>query len=197
LGKRGLNHRKYFWTDELREDLRAAYAAGNKTRLTAGLDKLNKRVPKWPRSALKYEARRLGIETADHRRPWTKEEQTYLEDSLGVVSIKGIARHLKRSHESVASRADKLGLSRRAKEGYDISDLAALFGATYPEIKRWMDRGYLGKVHENIGNGHRVMPENVRRFAERHIHEYDLRRVDQLLFKLMIFEESYGAARWV
>jgi hypothetical protein len=193
---RGKSNRKYHWTDGLREDLRAAYAAGNKTAVTAALDKLQRQMPLWPRHAFKYEAARLGLETADHRRAWTAAEQAYLEDSLGVVSIKQIARRLKRSHGSVCSRADKLGLSRRAKEGYNMADLAKLFGESHHKIKRWMERGYLGKVHLHQ-DGHRVTAENVKRFTERHYHEYDLRRVDQVLFKLMIFEDGNGAERWI
>lgn len=180
----GRASRKYHWTPELREELRACYAAGRKQEISAALDRLQRRLG-WPRYALKNEAVRTGIITADHRRAWTAEEQAYLEESLGVVSVKQIARRLGRTVMSVESRAEKLGLSRRISEGYNMADLAAVFGESYHKVRRWMERGLLGPVHQV--QGHRVAETHVVRFIRAHAHEYDLRRVDQGWYKSMVF----------
>jgi len=183
----GYAHRKYNWTPELRAELQAAYRGLRKRELSAALSKLERKTG-WPRHAMKSEAIRMGIITGDHRRAWTAEETEYLAERLGVVSLKQIARRLGRSHGSVESRAEKMGLSRRVKEGYCLADLCALFGESYSKVKRWQERGLLGRVH--AVSGLRVAEENVLQFIREHHCEYDLRRVDQTLFKAMVFEEA-------
>lgn len=189
----GQERRRYHFSDALRADLILAYA-GKKTHVSRKLDELQRRTG-WPRWAFKYEAQRLGIITADHRRQWTAGEQEYLEEALGLVSIKRIARKLGRTVQSVTSRAEKLGLSRRAKDGYNMTDLAAVFGESTHKIRRWMDRGLLGQVRDQ--DGCRVKTDDVKRFVLLHYGEYDLRRVDQHWFKTMIFEDGHGAERWL
>jgi hypothetical protein len=188
--------RKFVWSDPLRAELRAAYI-GNKPHITAALDLLERRSG-FPRSALKYEAGRLGIGSADHRRPWTEAEQAYLEENLGDKSVWAIARRLQRTHGSVCSRAVRLGLSRRCRNRYNIADLVICFGESREKIRRWMDRGWLGTVEIHGGDeGHSVTHASVRAFVLRHYHEYDFRRVDQSWLKTMIFEDNNGAAHWL
>lgn len=184
----GQAHRKYVWTDALRDELRLAYAH-RKNGITAALDKLERRTG-WPRHAFTYEARRLGLITADHRRGWTAAEEEYVRERAGSVSPAAIARSLGRSIESVECKINRLGLSRRISEGhYSMNDLQEVLGESLHKVRRWMDRGLLGKVHE-VSGGKRVRTENVMRFLRRHCHEYDLRRVDQLWYKSMLFGEG-------
>jgi hypothetical protein len=162
---------------------------GGKAELTAGLDQLQRRTG-WPRSALKLEAKRLGITSSDHRRGWTREEVEYLREEIGTSTPTKIARRLGRSVESVIAKAERMRLSRRAQDGYNVADLALAFGVHHRVVQRWMDRGLLGRVMRNCGK--RVAEDGVMRFLTRHIHEYDLRRVDQVWFKSMVFGGRRG-----
>ena len=69
------------------------------------------------------------------------------------------------------------------QEGYTMTDLQIVFGENARKVRRWMERGLLGKVHESSGK--RVTEANVIRFLRNHPAEYDLRRVDQLWFRAM------------
>lgn len=175
--------RKYHFTPELREELRAAYLLTKYHRARA-IDRLVARA-RWPRHAFQAEAIRLGLPT-HHCRPWKAEEEAYLQETAGRVSAKQIALRLGRSVPSVESRIDRLRISRRdRREGYNVQDLCEVFGATFGTVKGWMRRGLLGKVHE-VG-GLRVNEAGVRRFVRTYPHEYDLRRVDQVWFKSVVF----------
>lgn len=180
----GRAKRKYHFTPELLEELFRAYC-GNKRELSAALDVLQRKTH-WPRWAFKLEARRRGWITADHRRPWTREEIERLREMLGTRPVKAIARALGRSPESVEAKAEKLRLSRRVREGYTIEDLAQCFGTYRAKVRHWIERGLLGRPVRN-GIAVRVHERSVLRFIREHAAEYDLRRVDQTWFKGMVF----------
>lgn len=182
----GQARRRYHWTAEQHELLRAAYAAGNRQRVTAALARLARSLG-WPAHALKSEALRLGLALEPRRRAWTAEEMEYLEAKIGTVSVTAIARTLGRSVLSVESRAEAVHLSRRAADGYTIADLQRVLGAHYQTVRRWMDKGLLGSVRQ--WQGQRVRTEAVVQFLRQHPHEYDLRRVDQRWYKGMLFGE--------
>jgi hypothetical protein len=175
--------RKYFFTPEIREELRLAYCH-KKHELTAALDRLAVKT-EWPRSAFKREAALQGWTTRDHQRGWTGAEEEYLAEHIGRASIKWIAAKLRRTFESVRAKGEHLRLSRRAQEGYNIADLQQAFGESAATIRRWMERGLFGKVHR--WDGHRVKELNVQIFIRDHTAEYDLRRVDQAWFKGLAF----------
>lgn len=183
MGDYGRARRKYHFSDELRDELRRAYCH-KKRELTAALDKLVRRTG-WPRHAFKVEATRLGLTTMDHRRGWTPIEVEYLREHVGSISVRRIAANLKRSVASVQARAEKLHLSRRPADGYSSHDLELAFGESNYKVRRWMERGLLGKVHRD--GGCRVTDKNVSRFLLNHSAEYDLRRVDQEWYKGTLF----------
>lgn len=180
----GLAHRRYHFTSELLDELRAAYG-GNKRAITAGLDRLCRRTG-WPRSAFKQEARRRGWISSDHRRAWTPAEVEALREKLGAVALKQIAKTLGRSVESVMAKAEKLHLSRRIREGYTLDDLRTVFGEGPDKVRRWYERGLLGRGSAN-GHGVRIAEGEVARFMRAYPHEYSLRKVDQEWFKAMLF----------
>ena len=179
----GQARRKYFFNEALTADLRAAYR-GNKCDLSRALDQLEART-KWPRWAFRCEAIRLGIVQGGHRRLWTAEEDAHLAEWLGRISVTAIARQLGRTVLSVESRAARQELSLRAREGYNLTDLAAVLGVRYLRVRGWVERGLLGRVRE--WQGLRVKEAAVARFIRRYPHEYDLRRVDEVWFKAMVF----------
>ena len=179
----GRHKRKYFFTEALTADLRAAYH-GDKTHLSRALDRLTT-LTKWPRDAFKREANRLGLVRRGDIRPWTPEEDAYLAETLGAVSMWAMARKLGRTRWSIESRAARLDLSRRVKWGYNLTDLAVAFGVHRDSARRWVARGLLGRTR--AWQGVRVEEKAVARFIRRYPHEYDLRRVDQTWFKAMVF----------
>lgn len=175
--------RKYHFTPELTEELRAAYRLTKYPRARA-IRKLMART-RWPKHAFQGEAIRLGMVT-HHRRNWTAGEAQYLQEAAGRVSAKQIAAPLHRSVAAVESRIDQLQISRRDhREGYCVQDLSEVFGAPLSKVNAWMQRGLLGKVHQ-VG-GLRVTEKSVMRFVRTWPAEYDLRRVDQVWFKSMLF----------
>jgi hypothetical protein len=181
---RSFNHpRKYVFTEDLLAELRFAYAGG-RPHITRSLNKLVARTG-WPRQAFTSQAMRMGLATSGRYRRWTAQEDEYLRENLGVLTIRTIAKSLGRSHEAVEGRGERLALSRRVAEGYNVSDLALVFGVHWTRAESWIRRGLLGKVHQR--GGLRVMERNVVRFLRTHPHEYDLRKVDQRWFKGMLF----------
>jgi hypothetical protein len=78
--------------------------------------------------------------------------------------------------------------STAAREGYDVGDLQRVFGESEGKIRGWLRRGLLVIVR----GSELVSGQAVARFASRHLHEYDLRRVDQFWFKSMLFGEPAG-----
>jgi len=193
VGARNKNQ-KYFFSPELRGELRLAYCH-KKHELTAALDRLETKT-EWPRWAFKLEATRLGLTTRDHRRGWTTEEDAYLAEHVGRVPIKSIANKLGRSFESVQARAERLKLSRCPQDGYNITDLAAAFGESMGTIRKWMERGLFGKVHRKGGaHGARVTERNVMLFIRLHSPEYDLRRVEQAWFKGLAFSANQNCGQ--
>jgi phage terminase Nu1 subunit (DNA packaging protein) len=94
----------------------------------------------------------------------------------------------------VQVKAAKLGISIRLSEGYNISDLAEVFGLHRSRIESWARRGLLGKHtgHGGHGGNIRFAETNVVRFIRRHPSEYDLGRVDATWFKSMVFGRYAG-----
>lgn len=80
-------------------------------------------------------------------KPWTQEEETYLAESWGHVTVAGIAAHLGRTENAVIVRVNRLGLPPYFESG-DYVTLNALFNALYGRnvntyhLKSWVnDRG--------------------------------------------------------
>ena len=188
--KFGQSRRRYWFDERLTEELKATYRARNRRELSKGLRRLEG-LTKWPGSAFRSEATRLGLSQGGTRRGWTEEEEEYLRERLGVVNVSKIAREMHRTVLSVESKAEKLKLSFRVREGYCVEDLCTVFGAHYSTVRSWMRRGLFGTVREE-GHSLRVAERDVHRFIRRHAREYDLRRVDQDWIKGMLFGRLAG-----
>ena len=178
----GLARRKYHWTPELVEEVRQAYC-GNRRGIGAALKGLMQRTG-WPAGVFCAEAARRGW--ARHLRRWSDVEDEFVSGHLGAWSSRRIARALKRTRLAVEARARELRLSVRVGEGYTLLDLQQAFGEGIHVVGRWQKRGLLGSAHRD-GMGVRIPDANVVRFIREHAREYDLRRVDQVWFKSMLF----------
>lgn len=180
--------RVYHFTTEMNEGLRAAYF-GDRTRLTEAITVLERKYPEVPRKQWLAQAKRIGVATTGRFRRWTDEEDAYLSERIGQVSMTAIARKLGRSREAVEGHAERLGLSRRrSDDSYCVSDLVKGFGVHFSVGKRWIERGLLGEVRRC--QGLRVSGEDVVQFIRKYPDLYDLRKVDQVWFKSMIFGRS-------
>lgn len=80
-------------------------------------------------------------------KPWTQEEETYLAEHWGHVTVAGIAAHLGRTENAVIVRVNRMGLPPYYESG-DYVTLNALFNALFGrnfntyQLKSWVkDRG--------------------------------------------------------
>jgi len=184
-GRRGSWSRKYRFTPELLDELRLAYCGG-KTELTANLDRLARRTG-WPRSAFKTEARRRGWSAS--YRPWTPADEAFVREHV-ALSIKEIARHLGRTHESVTAKVEAIQLWQQTRdEGYTPGHLQKLFGTRPEKVRHWIEGGLLG-ASRSFSPETRVSRSDLLRFIERCHSEYDLARVHQAWFKALLFGEN-------
>ena len=183
----GKAKRVYTFTPELTAALREAYRAADRAALTRAITGLKRYRPTWPRKAWIAEAQKLGLTLIDKQK-WTAEEDAYLAEHAGRVPTARMAKKLGRSERCVASRCTRLAVSRKPRNGYTMADLQECFGVSQQKVEAWRRRGLLGQVTELGGaGGHRVMDRDVVRFIRRHSSEYDLRRVDQVWFRSMVF----------
>jgi hypothetical protein len=161
---------------------------GNTREVSANLKRLARQY-EWSVSCLKYEARKRGWRSRAEYRPWTSEEEVYLSERIGTTSLGTIAKHLKRSLAAVTVRANRLHLSARLADGYNISTLCEVFGTDHRRVGSWIRRGLFGKPHGHGGRGGEIWlaESDVIRFIRKHPSEYDLGRVDQVWFKAMVF----------
>lgn len=87
------------------------------------------------------------------KRRWTKEEEYYLQDKWGEVSIKGIAKTLGRSETGIIVRARKLGLGPHLQADHRVSLnqlILAIYGGKQQggcTVKRWIENGLPIKTH--------------------------------------------------
>ncbi|MGA2773611.1 MAG: MerR family transcriptional regulator [Bryobacteraceae bacterium] len=80
------------------------------------------------------------------------------------------------------------------RETYSIGDLAQVFGVHHERVESWVGRGLLGRTRA-IGADRgdtRFAEADVARFVRGNPREYDLRRVDQMWFKAMVFASLAG-----
>lgn len=188
---RGRARRKYVFTEEISEELRGVYAGKKKQQITTGLDLLQRKTG-WPRQAFTREAIRRGLVTR-HWRPWEEWEVELVEGALGELNNIVVFKRLRRSPESVFSKASELKISRRRTRGYNLAELGTVFGVGYYRVSRWVARGLMGKAHHRYREVW-VTDANVVAFLKNYPAEYDLRRVDQIWFKSVIFGATAGRA---
>jgi len=171
-------------------ELRLGYI-GTRAEIFANVERISARsgVPK--RHLLNL-ARKRGWGRQSNRRPWTLQEQEYLRQTVGKVSVERIAHNLHRGILSVHCRISRLKLSRRLTVGYNVSDLVELFGLCRTRVDSWVNCGLLGEPQGHGGHGGNIRFDEaaVVRFICEHSREYDLARVDQEWFKRLVFGEG-------
>lgn len=172
---------KYVWTPERDALLRARYDGrrfcGNKTAAALG----------WPKWVITKRAQELGLcRPVENRRPWTPQEERFLEDHAGTRLAAWIARQLGRTTTSVVMKVKHERLRLRIREGYTMRDLEMCFGVDHHAIERWLREGRLrGRRRYENGAARDAWvfrDEDLRAFVYNHPTAFDLRRVDQTWF---------------
>ena len=92
---------------------------------------------------------------------WPKEQEEYLEDKWGVISIPAIAKNLGKSVNAVKLKARKLGLGRHLHSG-DYITLNQLckalgLGQSYSSVLPWIDYGLPIKYKKVVSNSFRII----------------------------------------
>ena len=172
--------KKFFWNSDLDARLRDSYTrASRRDELTASLNSLQ-RVSGFPRWIILSRAADLGL-SFENRRHWTDGELHFIRNNAGRRSIKSVASRLGRTYYSVKAKIRSLELPGRVTDGYSVDELARTFGVGKLTIDRWIARGWIARVDGRI-------PEaSIRRFLRTQPHQYQLRRVDEVWFKQLVF----------
>ena len=180
---------KYVWTPERDRVLCEKYDGrkGTPARIAASFG--------WPSWAVKRRAAVLGLTRPPvDRRPWTAEEQAFLEEHAGTRLAAFMANKLHRSVTSVVMKLKHLHVSRRIRDGYTLRDLELCFGVDHHLIHRWIREGKLAGSHRHGGSAPaferdawRFTDEDVQSFIRDHPTAFELRRVDQVWFLDLAF----------
>lgn len=181
---------KYSLTDERRAYLLAHYRqkAGDKARIARAL-----LVPQWK---VERWVTQLGLGTP--HRPWTAEEDRYLEEQLPHVSYLDLASHLGRTVKAVQTHAWELGI-RKTSEGYTVQDLFLMFGVYHARVLQWIERGWLqgtrrhsARTASQHGDWWLFTPQQVREFLRQHPQAVDPQKFDWLAVHDIVFGGEYG-----
>ena len=177
------------------EELRLAFL-GNKAEVGANLKRLAAKF-EIPKDRLSVMARRLGFQVYV-RRPWSAEEDAFITAFSGKLSLRAMAKRIKRHAVSIQIRLEQLRKSQSLVDSFfGAADLVTLFGVPDSKVQRWIARGLVGKPLRTDG-GERFSEKQVREFLRKYPHEWDLSRVDQVLLKALLFSEQIndlGASR--
>lgn len=147
------------------------------------MGKLGLKCPSHPRSSRTHRE--------DHKKAckvWTQEDETYLEDSWGKVSVTGIAKKLDRSPQAVKIRAGRLGLGPALMAGDYITfnQFVIAFQGTQNaggyQIESWIKkRGFPIHTKRVQDSSFRVVYlDEFWRWAEQHRSFLDFSRMEPL-----------------
>jgi hypothetical protein len=121
------------------------------------------------------------------RRPWSDEELDFLKSNAGQLSLKALAARLSRTYYSVKAAIRSMELDGRVTHGYSVDELVRTFEVGKATVDRWIAKGW---VTRNEG---RITENSVLRFIRLRPHEYQLRRVDEVWFKEIVFAQRHSA----
>lgn len=179
-------NKKWLWNDITDGLLRRMYdptVRGRSREIAARL-----KVPRW---AVNRRAAALGL-SRPKERPWSAEDETYIEANLHHASVKTLAGKLGRSPTAVKLKAKRLGL-RKYDEGYTACSLAEALGVDPHWVLARIRSGRLRASHRHTertaqqgGDSWLITDEAVVKFLRDHPYDIDLRKVDSLWFMDLI-----------
>ena len=139
-GIKGGKAHKHKWTDDERDIVHREYDGTNqKSQQIAG--KLSSIVgDKITLCAVKGQASMMGI-MQDKSPDWTEREVETLAEMITVYSPMYVAKKLHRSVNAVVVKSKRLGLSRRARDGWFTKrEVCEIMGVDHKKIQTYIDR---------------------------------------------------------
>lgn len=134
------------------------------------------------RNGVRCRASQLGISFGIEKKLWTNAEEELLERWAGEVSATKMARRLSRAVGSVVCKLSRMGISGKVIDGsYDKKLFAELIGVSWATVTQWERRGFIRRDEK------RFTEASVVEFITNHSSQFDLRRVDQVWFKNLMF----------
>lgn len=178
--------KRWLWTEAMDAFLRRTYDPTVRGRSEEIARRLG--MPRW---AVNRRAVALGLSRPKDR-PWTAQEEAYLEGNFHHVSVKALASRLGRSPTAVKLKAKRLGL-RKYDEGYTACSLAEALGVDPHWVLARIRSGKLRASHRRTervpqqgGDSWLITDEAVVEFLREHPYDIDLRKVDSLWFMDLI-----------
>lgn len=103
--------------------------------------------------AVKGQVSKLGLARQDKGRRWTLDEDEYLRSHITKRPVAWIAKQMHRSVNAVSIRAQRLGLTRRCRDGwYAKTDVMAILGVDHHWVQKRIDSGKMIAVSHFPGN---------------------------------------------
>lgn len=169
----GGSRQKYILDDRGRRLLLALYDGSSER-----IDELERRLGV-PRYLIRRWAGQMRLTGSGRGARWKSEDIAYLEKHIKSKTLQEIADVLRRTEESVRTKAYLLGLIER--EGYTLKDICEGLGCSFELATKWIDKGWLKGTRRETGFWS-FTDKQIRDFLRTHPLEIDLRRVDQLWF---------------
>lgn len=93
-----------------------------------------------------------------HNVPWVPEEDEYLKENAGTMTLEDIGRHLHRSYQSVRYRLNRcFGIKARDNEGYlSAAQMAKHFNCSCHRIRTALHDGRIRGTFDTVRNRWRV-----------------------------------------
>ena len=128
---------------------------------------------------------------------WTPEEDGYLLDKAGNLTLKDIAAKLRRSYDAVHARlSKKYGIESRHNQGYlSAADLSKEYGCPYHRVRTALLEGRIPGRYDEIRNRWQVDPGNLTSEAKAILKEPKLHSYKKSQTDLGDYYERYGLQR--
>jgi len=133
-----------------------------------------------------WKARDMGLKMfTSHRRYWTEREIKFLQDHAGEMTIQAMAKTLGRNETGVRVQLYRVGLRGAvSRNGFSGKEFAQLMGVCPTTVYGWINSGKLRTWDD------RILDKDAKRFISTETQLYSIRRVDDYMFKALLFGRS-------
>ena len=160
-GQNARRGRPFEWTPELDAALVAqCHCAG-----LAGAVPAIQEITGYPRYAIFRRARKLGAAEAQINpwRRWKPVELRFLAETVQHLSVKAIAKELRRTEKAVWRKVETLGLSAKCGEGFTLTEVLSRLHVSHSRLMRWIEEGPI-----KVGRNGRITERSLRSFFREH-----------------------------
>lgn len=169
---------KWFLKDHERKMIMDLYD-GTKSRT----DQIQRAMPHIPRYMICRWAMQLGLVPPKDR--WTLEQEKFLRKNLRRMTMKDLAKYLKKDRNSIRRKAVIMGLYKEKKsDGYSMNEFMMGIGVQNDDrVYKWIENGWLKgkKVTTEFSNVAWYFTDKaIREFIFAHPEELDQRKFDWL-----------------